>query len=89
MKILSVTTIISPSTTMRKITAIRKVGAISGQMYMHIAKLKMRFSGARTAMRVHIMKASCTFVMSVVIRVTRLGTENLSMLEKEKVCTLL
>ena len=27
--------------------------------------------------------------MSVVMRVTRPGTENLSMLEKEKVCTLL
>ena len=34
------------------------------------------------------MKAFCTLVMSVVIRVTRPGTLNLSMLEKEKVWML-
>ena len=39
-------------------------------------------------MRMIIMKAICTLVMSVVIRVTRPGTLNLSMLEKEKVWML-
>ena len=36
-------------------------------------------------MRMTIIKAFCTLVISVVIRVTRPGTLNLSMLEKEKV----
>ena len=34
------------------------------------------------------MKAFCTLVISVVIRVTRPGTLNLSMFEKEKVWIL-
>ena len=51
-------------------------------------KLKTRVRGARTATRMTIMKAFCTLVMSVVIRVTRPGTLNLSMLEKEKVWML-
>ena len=45
-------------------------------------------SGARTAMRSIIWKAFWMLVTSVVIRVTRPAVENLSMLEKEKVCTL-
>ncbi len=40
-------------------------------------------------MRMSIMNAFCTLVISVVIRVTRPGTLNLSMLENEKVCMLL
>ena len=50
-----VTTIIVPSTMMRKTAAMRKMGAICGQMIRHMIKLNIRFSGARTAMRVHIM----------------------------------
>ena len=50
-----VTTMMAPSTTMRKTAAMPKVGAICGQMMRHMMKLKIRFSGARTAMRVHIM----------------------------------
>ena len=41
-------------------------------------------SGARTAIRMSIWYAFCTFVTSVVIRVIRLAVLNLSMLEKEK-----
>ena len=55
---------------------------------MHMAKLKISVSGERTATRMTIMKAFCTLVISVVIRVTRPGTLNLSMLEKEKVWML-
>ena len=49
----------------------------------------MSMSGERTAMRMSIMNAFCTLVISVVILVTRPGTLNLSMLENEKVCMLL
>ena len=42
-------------------------------------------NGARTAMRITIMNAFCTFVTSVVILVTRPGVEYLSMLENENV----
>ena len=39
--------------------------------------------GERKAMRVSIMNACCTFVTSVVMRVTRPAVENLSMFENE------
>ena len=45
---------------------------------------KTNISGARTAMRMDIMKAICTLLMSVVRRVTREAVENLSMFSKEK-----
>ena len=56
-----------------------------GLMSRHMAKLNIRFRGARTATRIIIMNAFCTLVISVVIRVTSPGTLNLSILEKEKV----
>ena len=49
---------------------------------MIIAKTIM--IGARTATRMIIWYAFCTFVTSVVRRVTILAVENLSILEKEK-----
>ena len=76
---------ILPMTITRKTTAIRNMLLKRGLMIIHMAKLKMRFSGARTATRMIIIKAFCTLVISVVIRVTRPGTLNLSILEKEKV----
>ena len=44
-------------------------------------------SGARTAMRISIMNAICTLLISVVRRVTSDEVENLSMLLNAKVCT--
>ena len=49
---------------------------------------KTSISGARTAMRISIINACWTFETSVVRRVTRDEVENLSMLAKEKSCTL-
>ena len=46
-------------------------------------KEKMSMSGHRMATRMSIMNAIWTLVMSVVRRVTRLETENLSMFSKE------
>ena len=57
-------------------------------MIRHIMKLKISVSGARVATRITIINAFCTLVISVVIRVTKLGTLNLSMLEKENVWIL-
>ena len=72
----------------RNTTAIRNMELKRGLIIMHMAKLKTRFSGARTATRITIINAFCTLVISVVIRVTRPGTLNLSILEKEKVWIL-
>ena len=66
---------------MTKIHARR--GLIKNAMTME----KMNIIGLRMAMRMIIMKDICTLVTSVVSLVTRLEEENLSMLEKEKVCT--
>ena len=44
----------------------------------------MNIIGERTAMRIIIIYAICTFEISVVRRVTRLEVENLSILVKEK-----
>ena len=85
MKIFSVTAIIVPITATRKTTAIRNMPLKGGLMIRHMAKLKIRFKGARTATRIIIINAFCTLVISVVIRVTSPGTLNLSILEKEKV----
>ena len=49
---------------------------------------KIIIIGLLTATRMIIMNAICTLVMSVVIRVTSEGVENLSMFSKEKSCTL-
>ena len=72
-----------PMTTTRKARAMRKVRLSSKLMYMHMAKLKTKVRGERTAIRMTIIKACCTLVISVVRRVTRLETENLSMFSKE------
>ena len=48
-----------------------------------IIKEKMSIKGPRIATRMIIMKDICTFTTSVVMRVTRLDTENLSMFSKE------
>lgn len=48
-----------------------------------IAREKASMSGQRMATRMIIIYAICTFVTSVVRRVTRLEVENLSILEKE------
>ena len=88
LKMRRVTTMMVPMTTTRKPRAMRKVRLSSTLMIMHMTKLNTRVRGERTAMRMIIMKAICTLVMSVVIRVTRPGTLNLSMLEKEKVWML-
>ena len=74
---------IDPMTTRRKTTAIRNIALKEGLMIRHMAKLKIRFRGARTATRITIMNAFCTLVISVVIRVTSPGTLNLSIFEKE------
>ena len=79
---------IEPITITRNTTAIRNIALKRGLMIRHIAKLKIRFSGARTATRMIIMYAFCTFVISVVIRVTRPGTLNLSIFENENVWIL-
>ena len=84
-----VITMIAPITTIRKATAIRKVKLSSRLIYRHMAKLKRKLSGDRTATRITIIKAFWTLVTSVVIRVTKPGTLNLSMLENEKVWILL
>ncbi len=48
---------------------------------------KISISGARTAVRMIIIKAICTFDTSVVRRVTSEDVENWSMLANEKFCT--
>lgn len=76
---------IEPITITRNTTAIRNIALRRGLMIRHMAKLNTRFSGARTATRITIINAFCTLVISVVIRVTRPGTLNLSIFENEKV----
>lgn len=85
MKIFSVTTMMVPMTAIKNTTAIRNMELKRGLMSRHMIKLKIKFSGARTATRMIIINAFCTLVISVVIRVTRPGTLNLSILEKENV----
>ena len=46
-------------------------------------KEKISISGPRVATRMIIIKDICTFMTSVVIRVTKLETENLSMFSNE------
>ena len=52
-----------------------------------MTRAKMSVQGERKAMRVIIMKACCTFVTSVVMRVTRPAVEKWSMFWKENSCT--
>ena len=61
----------------------RKIIASRPPMINPMANEKTSIRGQRIATRIIIMYAICTFMMSVVIRVTRLETENLSMFSKE------
>ena len=56
---------------------------IFGLVMIAIIRANTSIIGHRTAVRIIIMNAICTLETSVVIRVTRLDVENLSMLEKE------
>ena len=53
-----------------------------------MVKAKINTSGERTAMRMSIIKACCTLLMSVVRRVTSEEVENSSMLAKLNVWIL-
>ena len=61
----------------------RKIMARRPPITKPITNEKTSISGPRMATRMIIMKDICTLTTSVVIRVTRLDTENLSMFSKE------
>ena len=61
----------------------RKITAILPPMINAIANENTSIRGQRMAVRTIIIYAICTLVPSVVMRVTRLDTENLSMFSKE------
>ena len=61
----------------------RKIIASRPPMMNPMAKEKTSIRGQRMATRIIIIYAICTFIISVVIRVTKLDTENLSMFSKE------
>lgn len=65
----------------------KKISAIFAFINAVIAKEKISINGALTAIRIIIWYAFWILVTSVVSLVTRLEVENLSMFEKEKVCT--
>ena len=65
-------------------TTTTKVSDSVPPMRQAMTMAKTNISGARTAMRMAIMKAICTLVISVVIRVTREAVEKRSMFSKEK-----
>ena len=61
----------------------KKIIASRPPMMNPIANENTSISGQRIATRMIIMNAIWTFIISVVIRVTRLDTENLSMFSNE------
>ena len=61
----------------------RKISASRPPMTNPMTNEKISISGPRIATRMIIMKDICTLKMSVVMRVTRLETENLSMFSNE------
>ena len=61
----------------------RKIMARRPPMAKPMMKEKISISGPRMATRMIIIKDICTLMTSVVIRVTRLETENLSMFSNE------
>ena len=65
----------------------RKMSAIFQLMVKDMMTDTTNMMGLRTAMRMIIMNAFWMLTTSVVILVTRLDAENLSMLAKEKPCT--
>ena len=68
-------------------TTTTKVRASLPPMMKAMMMANRNISGARTAVRMIIMKAICTFVTSVVMRVTREAEEKRSMFSKAKLCT--
>ena len=68
-------------------TTTTKVRASLPPMRKAMVMAKMNISGARTAMRMSIMKAIWTLVTSVVMRVTSEAEEKRSMFSKAKPCT--
>ena len=62
---------------------------MSGCRMNAIMQEKISIAGARMTVRIIIMKLCCALFTSVVERVTRLAVENLSTLEKEKLCIFL
>jgi len=69
-------------------TTNRKMKAIRPPITKAITNAKISISGQRMAMRIIIMYAFCTFVTSVVRRVTSEEVEKRSMFSKEYSCTL-
>ena len=65
----------------------RKMSAIFQLMVKDMMTDTTNMMGLRTAMRMIIMNAFWMLTTSVVILVTRLDAENLSMLAKENPCT--
>ena len=63
--------------------ATRKMVLRDGLMIRHITRLISSIAGVRVATRRICMKAIWTLFTSVVVRVTRLAVENLSMFLKE------
>ena len=61
----------------------RKIIANRPPMTKPMIKEKINISGPRMATRMIIIKDICTLKISVVMRVTRLDTENLSMFSNE------
>ena len=61
----------------------RKISASRPPMTKPMMKEKISIKGPRMATRMIIINDICTLKMSVVMRVTRLETENLSMFSKE------
>ena len=66
----------------------RKMSAIWTLIRHAMTMEKMIMSGTRTAIRIIIPNAFCTFVTSVVMRVTSEEVEKRSMSANEKSCTL-
>ena len=69
-------------------TSTAKIIESLGDTVIVITTENMSINGARTAMRMSIMNAFCTFPTSTVRRVTRPAVENLSIFANEKSCIL-
>ena len=68
-------------------TATKKIHDSSALMENAMMDAEINIIGARTRVRITIIKAFCRLVISVVIRVMSEDVLNLSILEKEKSCT--
>ena len=67
---------------------VKKIQASLGFVKKLMMMANVNCKGTRIAIRIHIWYDCCTFVISVVRRVTSEDVENLSTLEKENFCTL-